>query len=86
MAAHGRGTALLFARTDTEMFFKSVWAEATGILFLRGRPHFHDQLGRRAPHNSGAPVCLIAYGDRDADRLRGSAIHGRYVSLKDGAR
>lgn len=28
MAEHGRGTALVFARTETEMFFRDVWRRA----------------------------------------------------------
>jgi hypothetical protein len=81
MVAHGRGTALLFARTETEMFFEAVWERATAILFLRGRPHFHHHDGRRAAANSGAPVTLIAYGSYDADRLQRSGIAGRCVQL-----
>lgn len=81
MAAHNRGTALLFARTETEMFFASVWGKAVAILFVQGRPHFHHQDGRRAGANSGAPVCLIAYGQDDADRLRHCGIPGRYLVL-----
>src|SRR5438309_7613652 len=67
MVEHGRGTALLFARTETELFFETVWEAATAILFLKGRPHFHFADGQRAPANSGAPVALIAYGAADAD-------------------
>ncbi len=81
MAVHGRGTALLFARTETELFFDTVWGTAAGVLFLKGRPHFHYQDGRRAPANSGCPVCLIAYGDDDANKLRACGLAGRYLTL-----
>lgn len=81
MADHGRGTALLFARTETAVFFDTVWRRAAGLLFLKGRPHFHRQDGRRAEANSGAPVVLIAYGVDDAERLRGSGLPGQYVQL-----
>jgi hypothetical protein len=81
MADHGRGTALLFARTETQLFFDTVWDQATAILFLKGRPHFHHQDGRRASANSGAPVCLIAYGGEDAMRLHASRIPGRFIPL-----
>jgi hypothetical protein len=81
MVQHGRGTALLFARTETEVFFETVWDAATSILFVKGRPHFHHKDGRRAGANSGAPICLIAYGTDDADRLRTSGIAGRYLTL-----
>ena len=41
MAAHGWGTALIFARTETDDFFRYVWESATGALFLEGRLFFH---------------------------------------------
>lgn len=78
---HGRGMALLFARTETELFAETVWKSATGILFLRGRPHFYHQDGRRAKANSGAPVVLISYGDDDAYRLRHAPLAGRFLPL-----
>ena len=81
MVEHGHGTALLFARTETEMFFASVWGKATAILFLKGRPHFHHQDGRRAGANSGAPVCLIAYGETDAKLLEMSGLDGKFLYL-----
>ena len=81
MADHGRGTALLFARTDTQVFHEFVWPSATGILFLRGRPHFHRQSGQRALANSGAPVCLIAYGAGDLMLLSASGLPGKLVYL-----
>lgn len=38
MSDHGNGIALIFARTETKMFFKTVWDSptATGILFIKG--------------------------------------------------
>lgn len=38
---HGRGVALIFARTETEVFHRHVWQGAAGLLFLEGRLHFH---------------------------------------------
>ncbi len=62
MVEHGNGIALLPARTETEMFYETVWFAADAVLFLQGRPHFHHVDGKRASFNSGAPICLIAYG------------------------
>lgn len=62
LANHGNGIALIPARTETAMFYESVWGAADAVLFLKGRPHFHKPDGVRAPFNSGAPICLIAYG------------------------
>lgn len=70
MAEHNCGTALIPARTETKMFFDSVWGKASAICFLKGRPHFHHPDGSRAPFNSGAPICLVAYGVADAVVLR----------------
>lgn len=72
MARHNRGAALIFARTETEVFFETVWAVAYAIVFLRGRLFFHHADGTRAKHNAGAPSCLIAYGEDDAARLAGA--------------
>lgn len=62
MAEHGNGIALIPARTETAMFYECVWGAADAVLFMEGRPHFHYVTGARAPFNSGAPICLVAYG------------------------
>lgn len=62
MVQHGNGIALIPARTETVMFYETVWGGADAVLFMQGRPHFHYVDGRRAPANSGAPICLVAYG------------------------
>lgn len=80
MAQHGNGIALVPARTETAMFYRSVWGLATGVLFLRGRPHFHRADGSRLPFNSGAPICLIAYGQANAEVLKQSRL-GAYVEV-----
>lgn len=62
MANHKNGIALVPARTETAMFYETIWPCADAILFLKGRPHFHRVDGIRASFNSGAPICLIAFG------------------------
>lgn len=81
LADHGNGIALVFARTETKMFFQEVWPRATGILFIEGRLTFHRIDGGKAKANSGAPSVLIAYGKINADILRGSGIRGKYIGL-----
>jgi hypothetical protein len=97
MVQHGRGTALIFARTETDLFFETVWERATAVLFLRGRLFFHvsadtefkrkgkDPIkvrrGEASPANAGAPSVLVAYGARDADILEGCAIDGQFLRL-----
>ncbi|MPR10131.1 DNA N-6-adenine-methyltransferase [Microvirga tunisiensis] len=82
MAQHGRGTALIFARTDTECFHSSVFGEAHAILFLKGRLTFCYPDGRPARYDGGAPSVLIAYGTEDTERLLDSGIEGAIVGLK----
>ena len=81
LAEHGEGIALIFARTETKMFFNAVWNKASALLFLEGRLHFHHVDGERAKANAGAPSVLVAYGQDDAERLRHSGIDGFYVAL-----
>lgn len=82
LADHGRGTALIFARTETDAFFRQVWERASGLLFLEGRLHFHYPNGRRAKANAGAPSVLCAYGQDDLDRLAEARIRGNFVPLR----
>lgn len=74
MAEHGNGIALIPARTETVMFYETVWGAADAVLFIQGRPHFHYVDGRRAVANSGAPICLVAYGGDNVDALRASGL------------
>ena len=83
LAEHGRGTALVFARTETAGFVSEVWGKATAVLFIHGRLHFHKADGTRAAANSGAPSVLVAYGKRDAELLRLSKIAGTFIDLGD---
>lgn len=83
MALHNRGTALIFARTETAVFFDTVWRKATACLFLEGRLFFHYPDGRRAANNSGAPSVLVAYGVEDATRLQHSGLAGAFVRLRE---
>lgn len=78
LATHGDGIALVFARTETKMFFKFIWSEANAILFMRGRLAFYHASGLQGGH-AGAPSCLIAYGDRNVRALKGSGIVGALI-------
>lgn len=81
LASHGNGIALIFARTETKMFFDHVWKRADAVLFIEGRLHFHHVDGTRAKANSGAPSCLIAYGKNNVDALKSSGL-GILVPLR----
>lgn len=88
MAEYRKGTMLIFARTETDLFFETVWKRATALLFLRGRLHFHHVDGKRAEANAGAPSVLIAYGEEDASILQRCPLAGMFVPLiwQDGGR
>jgi len=79
LAMYGCGIALVPARTETRWFHEHVWPWATGVLFLRRRPHFHYVDGSRAKGNSGAPICLVAYGYQALERLKSSGLAGSLV-------
>ncbi|TLM66027.1 MAG: adenine methyltransferase [Deltaproteobacteria bacterium] len=80
-ADHGDTIALVFARTETRMFFEHVWPKASAVLFLEGRLHFHHVCGRRARANSGGPSVLIAYGEQNAEVLKRCKLAGRFIAL-----
>jgi hypothetical protein len=80
-AEHGNAIVLIFARTETQMFFDHVWYKAHGILFIRNRIKFHHLDGDRKPWNAGSPSCLIAYGRDNARSLILSGISGKFIHL-----
>lgn len=82
LAEHGRGTALIFARTETEAFQAQVLERASGLLWLAGRLHFHHPDGTRAKANAGAPSVLVAYGQDDLDRMAAADLPGHLTPLR----
>lgn len=82
LADHGRGTALIFARTETAMFFEQVWSRATAVLFIEGRLFFHYVDGTKASANAGAPSVLVAYGEQDARVLESCTLPGKFIRLR----
>lgn len=95
LAAHGNGIALIYARTETQMFFNCIWDGADGILFIKGRLTFYDVYGKKVVctkgkskgkiQSAGAPSCLVAYGALNARVLHNCAlsgeIKGKFISL-----
>lgn len=79
LAKHGRGTALIFARTETDTWHRFVWPRASAVLFLRGRLFFCDTNGKPAAHNAGAPSALVAFGRDDAEALRRCSLPGALI-------
>lgn len=81
LSLYGNGIALIFARTETEMFFRCVWGRADAVLFIKGRLFFYTVDGVQAKSNSGAPSVLVAYGDNNVSALEGSGIEGKFIKL-----
>jgi len=79
LAEHGRGVALLHARTDT-VWFQRCWECASGLLFLGARVRFLRADGCELPFNTGAPCVLVAFGDHDLAALRGCGLAGALVT------
>jgi hypothetical protein len=79
LAEHGYGICLTHARTETS-WFEPIWKSASGILFLADRIHFHLPDGTRHPANSGAPVVLCSFGEKDLEVLKSCGIRGVLVT------
>lgn len=82
LADHGRGTALLHARTETE-WFRPAWERADALFFMFQRIKFHRIDGSAQEANSGAPIVLVAFGDEDVAALRVSGLEGALVSARE---
>jgi len=81
-AEHGNSITLIFARTETRMFFDEVWDKASAILFLKGRLKFYNTEGIQAKASAGAPSVLIAYGDNNAEILKNCNLEGKFIDLR----
>jgi len=81
LAQHGNGIALIFARTETRMFFDYIWEQAHAVLFLRGRLTFYNLDGTKPKNSGGAPSCLVAYGLDNVAALGASGLAGKLVRL-----
>lgn len=92
LVQQGNGIALLFARTETQLFFDYVWSFATSLLFLEGRLTFYNVDGTPArdkngdKSSAGAPSVLIGYGSENDEALRCSGLKGIYIPRRDWLR
>lgn len=82
MALHRNGIALVFARTEIDIWQRWIWPYANTVLFIAGRLYFYLPDGSRAAGNAGGPSALIAYSQADTIALRGSGIAGALVEVK----
>jgi hypothetical protein len=81
MALHGNGIVLIFARVETENWFRHIWSKADAVFFLKGRIKFYHVTGEPADNCSGAPSALVAYGKNNVESIRNSGIEGKLVEL-----
>jgi hypothetical protein len=75
-AAHKRGIARIFARTDTRGFHEYVFRSGCTIYFLKGRVKFHREDGSCPKNGPAAPSCLVAHTDEDTAAILYSGIPG----------
>ena len=83
MAEHGDGIALIFARTETQMFQDYVFARATALWFFRKRLRFHNPDGTLPDADAGAPSVLVSYGGAAMAQLIGQkGLRGHFIRLR----
>jgi len=82
LSEHGNGIALIFARTETRLFFDYIWNKAHAILFLKGRLSFYNVDGTKGNSNAGAPSCLVAYNQENSKILWNTDLAGKYIKLR----
>jgi len=88
LSEHGNGIALIYARTETKIFFPYVWDCADSIFFFKGRLLFYNSDGTPCTNKktgkieyAGAPSCLIAYGEQNCQAIKEAGFKGKYVPL-----
>lgn len=85
LAKHGNGIALVYARTETKMFFDHVWDSASGIFFLKGRLSFGSP-DNSSDGQAGAPSVLISYDPKGSrfnqNVLRRCKLKGKFLEIK----
>lgn len=80
LSEHGSGLGLIFARTDTKGFHRTVLNKAHSIFFIEGRLCFHYVDGTKGDR-ANAPSCLVSYSEYDTAILRMLFIKGKLVVL-----
>tara|TARA_R100000231_G_scaffold59169_1_gene48651 strand:+ start:515 stop:1003 length:489 start_codon:yes stop_codon:yes gene_type:complete len=78
---YGNAIVLIFARTETRMFFDHIWNDADAIFFIKGRLKFYHIDGTQGDA-AGAPSVLVAYGDYNAEALKNCSLEGKYIDLR----
>lgn len=75
LADHGKGTALIFARTETIGFHEQVWGKADAVFFFKGRLKFCKVTGLSGG-TANAPSCLVSYSKEDTRAILAAEARG----------
>jgi len=81
LSNHGNGIALIFARTETRMFFDYIWDKADALYFIKGRLRFYNVDGTPGNNTAGAPSVLVAYGKNNIQSFEKCIFEGKLVIL-----
>lgn len=82
LADHDNGIALIFARTETQDFFRHVWGRADSLVFIRGRLRFWEQVYDPEGNYVGArPGCSKKTG-KPCSAGAPSVLVGKFVLLR----
>lgn len=79
LAAHGKGVALVYARTDTKWFQDN---PPDALLLLRGRVRFVERAKGSRTVSGASPSMLMAYGEEAAAALSASSLAGQFYRLE----
>ena len=84
LSEHRDGIALIFARTETKGFHKTIWQKAHSVFFFLGRLQFYYVTGKQGG-TANAPSVLVSYSENDTYKIAVAesvgAIKGRLVLL-----
>lgn len=75
MALHNNGIALLYNRSDNQMFHSFIFPVADSIFFIKGRIKFFRPDGTRG-EQPGAGSVLIAFGENNTKAIENSGLVG----------
>lgn len=78
MSKHGKGIALVFARTDCKWFYDYI-VKANAILFLRDHIKFIDGSKKTKSGGPGCGSVLVAWGTENAMALQRMSTRGVFV-------
>lgn len=82
MQVHRVGTALIFARTETDAWHDSIFPHASALFFFKRRVRFCRPDGTPGAYQGGAPSVLVSYGIADALILASAGFSGHFVMLQ----